>query len=249
MVYPAFVARFYDVVYQKVRTIDHDYYVKKILEANGPVLEIGTGTGRFFKEMIEAGADMYGIDANQSMLDVLRKKIDTKYHSRIFHQRAEMFQLNKKFDLIIAPFRVFSHLITIDEQLRALDRIAEHLDDNGSFIFDLFIPDFTAFADNMAETTDFEGEYEPGKILKRLVSAQTNRAEQVRNVTMKFVWEEDGSWKSENWTFPMRYFFRYELENLVARSQLKLAKIYGDFSENEITNESKDFVVVCKKLL
>src|SRR5882672_6769703 len=110
--YPEYVARFYDVVYAHVRTTDHEFYKKKIAEARGPVLEIGVGTGRFFLEALHSGADIYGIDANLSMLEVLKNQLDSTHLFRVSNQTAETFSLDKKFDLIIAPFRVFAHLVT-----------------------------------------------------------------------------------------------------------------------------------------
>lgn len=70
---PDFVVRFYDLIYKKVRTgIDLDYYMKKILETDGPVLELGVGTGRIFMKALEKGADIYGIDISPSMVEKLK---------------------------------------------------------------------------------------------------------------------------------------------------------------------------------
>jgi hypothetical protein len=46
----------------------------------------------------------------------------------------------------------------------------------------------------------------------------------------------------------MRFFFRHELEHLVARSKLKLDHIYGDYEGHDLTSESKDFIVVCRRV-
>jgi len=57
--YPDVFARFYDVIYDQIRSeTDHDYFLKKILAAKGPVLEVGVGTGRFFIEALSKGADI-----------------------------------------------------------------------------------------------------------------------------------------------------------------------------------------------
>jgi ubiquinone/menaquinone biosynthesis C-methylase UbiE len=50
------------------------------------------------------------VDANGSMIEVLKKKIDKKDYHRVKVQDAVNLNLNNRFDLIIAPFRVFSHL-------------------------------------------------------------------------------------------------------------------------------------------
>ena len=111
--YPDFFARFYDTIYDHIRdATDHQYFVNKILEAKGPVLEIGVGTGRFFMDALNRGADIYGIDISPTMLDILKNKLPDKEHYRIQVQDICSFKLDQKFDLIIAPFRVFMHLIT-----------------------------------------------------------------------------------------------------------------------------------------
>lgn len=71
--------------------------------------------------------------------------------------------------------------------------------------------------------------------------------EQIIHVTMRFVWEEEGKEMSDRWEFPLRYFFSYEPEHLIHRSNLDLISIYGDFLEREPNADSQDFVVVCSK--
>jgi SAM-dependent methyltransferase len=247
MQYPENFSRFYDTVYNSLRTIDHDFYLRKIKESKGAVLEIGTGTGRFFLEALKEGADIYGIDVSGNMLRILKNKLSAKEHHRIFLMDATEMSLTKKFNLIIAPFRVFSHVISISDQLQFLDNVHAHLDVGGTFIFDLFVPDPKFVREGFKDTVDFDGEYEPGKKLRRIVSIVPDLVHQINQVTMKLEWIEDGTPKEESFHFPMRYFYRYELEHLIARSKLNLEKIYGDFEEGNLTNESKDFVIICKK--
>ncbi|MGD2089349.1 MAG: class I SAM-dependent methyltransferase [Candidatus Aminicenantes bacterium] len=100
--YPAYVARFYDLIYSKILGgEDWGYYLKQILKTQGPVLELGVGTGRIFVEALKQGADIYGIDANGSMIEVLKKKIDKKYYHRVKVQDSINLNLNNRFDLII----------------------------------------------------------------------------------------------------------------------------------------------------
>ena len=47
VLYPDFFARFYDVIYRKVRDgVDNRFYLDRIRECKGRILEIGSGTGR-----------------------------------------------------------------------------------------------------------------------------------------------------------------------------------------------------------
>ncbi len=245
--YPDFVARFYDVVYGSLRTDDVAYFLRKITEAHGPVLEVGVGTGRFFVEALNRGVDIYGIDVNASMIKRLEEKINPKQHHRVTVQDARDFTYPTKFELILLPFRVFSHLLTTDDQIKALDCIYRHLNDGGFCIFDLFVPDLDLLMRGLNKVVDFDGEYAPGKRLRRIVSTRADLIEQISHVTMEFCWQEHGGERQETWTFPIRYFFRFELEHLVRRSKLHLCSIFGDFQEGPLDSQSKDFIVVCQR--
>jgi SAM-dependent methyltransferase len=245
--YPEYIARFYDVIYTHLRTVDRDFFLKEILATKGPVLEVGVGTGRFFIDALDQGADIYGIDVSPMMLDQLTKKLEPADRHRVSHQDARSLKLDKKFDLVVAPFRVFSHLIDIDDQLSALNSIHGHLNPGGRFIFDLYVPDLGILQKGIKGETDFDGEYAPGRKLKRVVSAEPDLVSQINKVTMTMTWDEDDGQKTSSWQLLMRFFFRYELEHLVARSKLKLERIYGDYEGHDLGSGSKDFIIVCRK--
>lgn len=245
--YPEFIARFYDVIYAHLRTVDRDYFLNEIRAVKGPVLEVGVGTGRFFLDALSRGADIYGIDVSGTMLDELKKKLDPTHHRRVFLQDTRSLNLDRTFDLVVAPFRVFSHLISVEDQLLALNSIYDHLNPGGRFIFDLYIPDLKILENGINAETDFDGEYATGKRLKRVVSAKADLINQVNNVTMTLTWDDERGQKTSSWHLPMRFFFRHELEHLVARSRLKLEHIYGDYEGHALTSESKDFIVVCRR--
>ena len=246
--YPEFVARFYDVIYEKVRSgVDTEYFMNKILKTRGKVLEIGVGTGRFFIDALAKGANIYGIDISKNMIDVLKKKLAPENHYRVMTGDAVTMNLNFKYNLIIVPFRVFAHIFDTEKQILFLNNVYKHLSDNGRFIFDLFVPDPKLMAEGIDNLTDFEGEYKPGKKVRRIVSSKTNIVNQLLDVTMKFIWDEDNKQIEKEWKLQMRIFFRYELEHLIKLSKLSLVNIFGDYQENLLNSDSKEFIVVCKK--
>jgi SAM-dependent methyltransferase len=245
--YPDFFARFYDVIYDHVRSSsDHDYYLNKILESKGPVLEVGVGTGRFFIEALNRRADIDGIDISPEMILVLKQKLPSKHHKRIKVQDLCTLKMPRKYELIIAPFRVFMHLPEVNDQLSALNSVYDHLLPGGKFIFDLFVPNLKMIAEGVDNMNDFNGEYEPGKKLQRFTSMNADPVNQLSYVTFTFVWTENDKEYTEEWKTQLRFFFRYELEHLLCRSKFKSYHIYGDFSEGELTRDSKEFIVVCK---
>jgi SAM-dependent methyltransferase len=246
--YPKNFARFYDTIYHHQRdSVDNEYFQNEIKSTKGKVLEIGVGTGRLFINAINQGADIYGLDISENMLDVLYQKLKTDQYYRISLQNIINFKFDFKFDLIIAPFRVIMHLLDKDDQIRAIDNVYNHLNSNGRFIFDVFVPDLNQLINGINNNIDFEGEYVPGKKVRRIVSTSPNIINQIIQVKFHLEWEEDNELKHDDWLLPLRFFFRYELEHLVERSRFKKYKILGDYQGNELNQKSKEFIIICQK--
>ena len=246
--YPENFARFYDVIYHHMRdNVDNDYFQNVIKQTKGKVLEIGVGTGRLFSNALNQGADLYGLDISQSMLNVLYKKLPENQHYRISLQNIIDFKFDFKFNLIIAPFRVIMHVLEKDEQIRALNNVYDHLEKTGKFIFDAFVPDLNQLLNGINNQVDFAGEYKAGKKIKRTVSTKPDLINQLINITFHLEWEEDNELKQDEWKVPMRYFFRYELEHLIERSKFEKYKIYGDYQGSELNQQSREFVMICQK--
>ncbi len=247
--YPQNYARFYDLIYNQLRdSVDHEFFQNQINLAKGKILETGVGTGRFFIDALNHGADIYGIDISKSMIDVLYTRLNKNHHNRISLQSITDFKFDFKFDLIIAPFRVFMHLIDKKDQLNALNNVCRHLNENGRFIFDVFIPDLTQLLSNAENVVDFEAEYAPGKKIKRIISTWPDLLNQTIKILFHLEWDDIHELKTEDWELQLRYFFRYELEHLLERSDFKSYKILGDYMGNDLTQHSKDFIIICQKL-
>jgi len=246
--YPESFARFYDLIYHQMRDgADSDFFIERIRKTKGRILEVGVGTGRLFMKAMESGADIYGIDISSSMLDVLRKKLSPENTTRISLQSIVDFKSDFKYDLIIAPFRVFMHLTEKNDQVDALNNVYDKLNPGGEFIFDTFIPDLKMLINGLENAIDFDDEFEPGNRIKRIVSTKPDLINQIINITFRINWNEGESNFTSEWETPLRYFFRFELEHLIERSQFKTYMISGDFSGNNLNNDSKEFVIVCQK--
>lgn len=246
--YPKNFARFYDTIYHSIRdTVDNEYFHNEIQKSDGKVLEIGVGTGRLFTNALNNGADIYGLDISESMLEVLYKKLPDYQHFRISQQNIIDFSFDFNFDLIIAPFRVIMHLMNKEEQIKAIDNIYNHLNSGGKFIFDVFVPDLNQLINGIKNQVDFEGEYEPGRKIKRVVSTVPDLINQTIQVNFHMEWEDVDGLKHDDWILPLRFFFRYELEHLLERSKFENYKIYGDYHESKLDKKSKEFVMVCQK--
>ena len=246
--YPEVVARFYDAVYAEVRDgTDNDFYLGRMAAAGGPVLEIGAGTGRLLREALRREVDAWGIDVSPAMVERCRAQLAPSQRDRVSVADAVTMRLGHCFALIVAPFRVLSHVAPVEDQLRLLDTVHEHLVPGGAFVFDLYVPNLKLLLEGLGERCDFDGEWTPGRRLRRLVSSDpADLARQTNHVRMTFVWDEEDGERRDTWEFDMRFYFRFEIEHLVARSKLRLAALHGDFAGGPLTAESRELVVVCR---
>src|SRR5262245_24227477 len=138
-------AEFYDYVVPYATRGDVEFFVEEARAANGPVLEIGCGTGRVLIPTARAGVSITGLDLSSSMLEQCRAKLATEpadVRARVELCQGDMtrFELGKKFALATLPFRPFQHLLTVDDQLACLTTIHRHLEPAGRVILDLFNP-------------------------------------------------------------------------------------------------------------
>jgi len=247
--YPHFVARFYDPVYAQVRDgIDNDFYLARMSAAGGPVLEIGSGTGRLLREALRRGIDAWGIDVSPAMVERCRAQLPEDRRERVSVTDAVSMHLGRRFALVVAPFRVLSHVPSIEDQLRLLDTAHEHLVPGGTLIFDLYVPNLRLLLEGLSENCDFDGEWAPGRRLRRFTaSAPADLSRQTNRVRMRFEWEEEDGQHRDTWEFEMRFYFRFEIEHLVARSKLRLEALHGDFEGGPLTAASRELVVVCRR--
>ena len=246
--YPEVFARFYDLIYHSIRSeVDTAFFLEQIRQAKGPVLEVGTGTGRFFREALHAGADIWGIDISSSMIAVLKSNIPSEFHHRVSVQNITNFTFDQKFDLIIAPFRVFMHLLLVEEQRAALKNIFDHLLPGGRFIFDVFVPSLEIMLYGIDKKIDFEGEYAPGLLVRRIATSHSDLVNQRTHVSFRFEWQEKDQWLEEEWQTDLRLFFRYELEHLIAHSPLHLDQIFGSYDQEPLRQDSKEFILLCSR--
>ena len=47
--------------------------------------------------------------------------------------------------------------------------------------------------------------------------------------------------------FPMRYFFRFELEHLLARAGFEITELFGNFDRSPFTDSSPDMIVIAAR--
>ncbi len=124
---------------------DVAFYVATAAETGGPVLELGSGTGRVAWELAKAGHETVGVDLSDPMIRLAeRKRTDhpEEISARVSFVRANMAELDldRRFRLAVIPFRAFQQLTDPADQRRCLEAVHRHLEPGGRLVVDLFDP-------------------------------------------------------------------------------------------------------------
>jgi SAM-dependent methyltransferase len=128
----------------------HSGYAAAVVETlkafadGGNALELGIGTGRVALPLLEAGAAVQGIDSSESMVAKLRAKPGGDRIPVRIGDFADV-DVEGRFRLVYVLFNTFFALWNQADQVRCFRNVARHLDDDGVFVLELFVPDMGRF--------------------------------------------------------------------------------------------------------
>ncbi len=255
ILYDSFIADYYDASPVVTARQDVPFYLSAARETGDPILELGCGTGRITLPLAQAGYRITGLDLSERMLERCVEKratLPTERRERVHLVQGDMtgFDLGEQFRLILIPFRPFQHLLEIRPQLDCLACARKHLRPGGRLILDFFQTDARRLHDPAFQSESFVAEYEMSggrrvKLTERVVTF--HRAEQRNDVEMIYtVTHPDGRQERLPFAFTIRYFFRYEVEHLLARSGFRVAALYGNFDRSALRDDSPEMIFVAE---
>jgi len=235
-------AALYDHVGPYVSRNDVAFFVDAARISGGPVLELGAGTGRVLIPTAREGIAITGLDSSHAMLDMCRRRLANESAAvrdrvTLVHGDMRAFDLGDSFALVTLPFRPFQHLLRVEDQIACLHAIRRHLRHDGALILDVFNP-ILGKLDNDAALSEFEPEapvpLPGGATLTRSARvARRDLARQILLIEMRYdIAHPDGRTDRIEESVSLRYFFRYELEHLLARCGLRVESVYSDYIRN-----------------
>jgi SAM-dependent methyltransferase len=164
-------ARYYDS--NPATPDDIPFYQSLVPSPDCSILELGCGTGRVTLPLAPRCHDILGLDNSAAMLSICRQKLAAagipSHQAHVAESDITGFSLGRKFDFIIAPFRVLQNLET-DAEVDGLFRcIHRHLAPKGTCILNVFQPIYDPDTLRQkwvtpGEKMDWEAPVEGGKI-------------------------------------------------------------------------------------
>jgi SAM-dependent methyltransferase len=247
------IAKYYDLLFG---SFDEDWLMWQTLteSVEGPILEVGCGTGRLLLPLAQAGHKLSGIDLSPLALEAAQAKIKaTGLTKKVSLQLADMrhFELaQKNFALAFIPLNTFMHCHTLEDQLSTLQAIHRHLQPDGKLIIDLFYPDPTLLAEadgRLYFEADMVDEL-TGRTVQWYWRHEIDLANQMRHLT--YILDEidaEGLVRRAQIPFSLRFIYRYELELLLRASGFTVDTIYGSYELEPFTSHSPKMIVVARK--
>lgn len=245
-------AHLYDLDPREITRNDIAFYLAKAKELGGPVLELGCGTGRVSIPLAEDGNEIWALDLSDEMLAQLRGKLKQLsapaiQRLHIVHESMVGFDLGRKFDLIIVPFRAFQALADRTEQETCLECIKKHLSDRGQFIMHVFKPK-AVFDESWVQPESFDW-----KVTDPRTGKTVSRYERRRRIDLDgqvlyvdLIYRIEGTTQDIIEPLAICYFFEEQMRSLLQRHGFDIIGELGYFDGRPIAS-GPELIFICRR--
>jgi len=236
----------YDLLFE---TLDFDraFWLGVGREAQGPVLDLGCGTGRVLIPLLEAGVDMDGVDLHPRMLDRLRAKAARRgFHPRLLAADMRDFTMPRRYARVICAFNAFAHCESTQDQLATLRCCREHMEPGGALVLHISYPGVALWLD-AGEAPVLEHETANpanGNRLQLYDRRSMDRVNQSQRseIEVRELDEAGATVASHRFEARQRWVYRYELELLLRLAGFARWEIAGDFAGAPLTRDDQQMI-------
>jgi ubiquinone/menaquinone biosynthesis C-methylase UbiE len=255
------IAHYYDLTHADL-TEDIDFILDLARQSNGPILELGCGSGRLLLPLARAEFTVTGVDNSMAMLARARAALQQEpqaVQNRVTLLQADMAQMeldNGRFALTIIPYNTFMHLDSA-QKTAALKRVRRLMRGNGrSGNGRLFIDLINPFA--IADTPDdqdlvLENSFtdpQTGQFIQQLARNHLNEATQCLQIT--WVYDVSPTGEPLPGDNPVQrttvqtdyhYLFPHQIDLLLQETGFRLTDLSGDYDGSIFDEESERLLI------
>jgi ubiquinone/menaquinone biosynthesis C-methylase UbiE len=239
-------ARYYDADFRGY-TEDVPFYHELARRSGGPILELMCGTGRVLLPLAEAAHQITGVDISPAMLAIARERLtESELSATLIEGDVRSVALPEQgFGLAFIAINSFMHMETVRDQLATLETARRALSRRGTLVLDLFNPDPIEIAREDNRIVLDRSYNLDGRQVQKFVAIDSDAAAQKSYVT--YLYDEtdaEGRVTRRTMRFTMRWYYRYEIEHLLARAGFTLRAIYGSYDLDEYITGSPRLIAV-----
>ena len=223
------------------------FFLKLAQKLNGPVLEIGCGTGRVTIPLAQNHVDITGLDVVPAMIERAKQKAG-KLPIQWITADARSFRLERSFRLIFETGSVFQHILTRPDQEAFLARVREHLEDEGRFVVSLMFPHLNNLTNVETEKEWFTYKNQNGQEVQVSGTECYDPIRQVMLETAYRRWTDDNGQECLKVApLSLRYIFPQEMEALLHYNGFRLLERFGNWDSSQVTDKSRRLIYICQK--
>lgn len=215
----------------------------------GPILEVGSGTGRVALALAEEGYTVVGLELSEAMRAIAQHKADRAQRTdRVTFVVGDMrrFALDQHFGLIIVPLNTFLHNLTLDDQLATLVCFKKHLRPGGLLVLDCFNPDPAQVADDgrlIVQRSVIDRD--TGQAALLLLSRTTDWGQQLQEITyLVDRSDQNGIVRRAVLHTSFRFILRHEMQLVLKRGGFDLKDVYGSYELEPFATGSDKLIAV-----
>lgn len=208
------------------------------------VLDLGCGTGSMTIELAKLGYDLTGIDLSEDMLSVADSRVRDEGIDDVLFIRGNMasFELYGTVDAVVCCLDGINHLHKREDLLSCFALVANYLEDDGLFIFDLNTPyKFSTVYSGNDYILEDDG----------IMCCWRNRLSKKGDVVDFYltVYEEqyDGTWLRSDGIERERAYGLRSIENALDSCGLRLVDVSSGYDFDPITKTTERWYITAKK--
>ena len=245
-------APFYD--WENARTLgrrDVPFWRAIALEARGPVLELGCGTGRIAAPLGRAGVKLIGIDRSASMLAIARRRVS---RARLRRQvslvrgdiRATPFP-DSAFSAVLAPYGVLQSLLRERDLAATLGAVHRVLRPGAAFGVEL-VADLPSWAEYQKRVSLKGWRARPGGAHVTLV--ETVRQDRARRLTIfdqEFTERRGKHRHSHRFVLTFRTLSIPQMVRRLEKAGFEIMALRGDYRGGSWSPEAEAWIILSRR--
>ncbi len=244
-------APFYD--WENAQTVarrDVAFWQRLALANDGPVLELGCGTGRVSLPVVKAGARLVGIDLSAPMLARARRRlVRARLTDRALLVRGDIrhlpFRSRRGFGLVMAPYGILQSLTRERDLEATLRSVARVLRPGGLFALDL-VPDLPRWSEYHRRTS-LKGRRDSKTTVTLVESVRQDRRRKLTIFDQEYVERRGRARTIHRFALTFRTLSVPQMARRLDKAGFAVQAILGDYQGGPWDERADVWVILARK--
>lgn len=244
-------APFYD--WENAQTVarrDIAFWQRLALANEGPVLELGCGTGRVALPVVKAGARLVGVDLSAPMLARARTRlIRARLAGRALLVRGDIrhlpFRSSMGFGLVMAPYGILQSLTRERDLEATLQSVARVLRPGGLFGLDL-VPDLPRWSEYQRRTS-LRGRRDATTTVTLVESVRQDRRRKLTIFDQEYVERRGRARTIHRFALTFRTLSVPQMARRLEKAGFAIQAILGDYQGGPWDERADVWVILAQK--